>query len=82
MTLDGALPQVLAALGVGQLEHEGVLLFPPLDPPKRNGKCQVTCVCVADSVQNADLIVVLHHDQRQSTPFKVQPRDFGPGGKE
>lgn len=82
VTLDGTLPQVFAALGVGQLEHESVLLFPTLERPKRTGKCQISCVCVVTCTQNANLIVVLHHDQRQSTPFKVQPRDFGPGRKE
>lgn len=82
VTLDGALPQVFAALGVGQLEHESVLLFPTLDRPKRTGQCETTCACVVDGIQNTDLIVVLHHHQRQSTPFKVQPRDFGPGRRE
>lgn len=40
VTLDGALPQVFAALGVGQLEYKSVLLFPTLEGPKRTEKCQ------------------------------------------
>lgn len=40
VTLDGALPQVLAALGAGQLEQERVLLLPTLDPPGRTKHSQ------------------------------------------
>lgn len=89
MALHGALPQVFAALGAGQLEHEGVLLFPALDPPRRTKRRQTargarthTCVCVCVFILvlgETNLIVVLHHDQRQSTLFKIQPGDFGPG---
>lgn len=82
VTLDGALPQVFAALGVGQLEHKSVLLFPTLDRPKRTQKRQATCACLVTCIKPTNLVVVLHHDQRQSTPFKVQPSDFGPGRKE
>lgn len=46
VTLDGALPQVFAALGAGQLEHKRVLLFPTLDPPKGTKSCQTACLCV------------------------------------
>lgn len=46
VTLDGALPQVFAALGAGQLEHKSVLLFPPLERPKRTKPGQTACVCV------------------------------------
>lgn len=28
--------------------------------------------------EDTNLIVVLHHHQRESTPFEVQPSDFGP----
>lgn len=38
VTLDGALPQVFAGLGVGQLEYKSVLLFPTLEGPKRTKK--------------------------------------------
>lgn len=46
VTLNGALPQVFAALGAGQLEHKCVLLFPTLDRPKGPKSCQTACVCV------------------------------------
>lgn len=83
VTLHGALPQVFATLGAGQLEHKGVLLLPSLK--KTSTHCWRTGVCVfvsmhrlAFSWQDKDLIVVLHHDQSEATLFKVQSSDFWP----
>lgn len=53
---------------------------PWTDPKEPNLVRQLVCVCVLTCIQDTNLIVVLHHDQRQSTLFKIQPSDFGPGG--
>ncbi len=59
---------------------------PAHDPAQTGNKHrQPPCVCVCLYAgmclwRDTHLIVVLHHDQRESTLFKVQPGDFGPGG--
>lgn len=80
VALHRTLPQVFAALGAGQLEHKRMLLLAALRSETVLVASQLRMLeCKAwAGWQDTNLIIVLHHNQRESTLFKVQTSDFGP----
>lgn len=80
VALHGALPQVFAVFGTGQLEDEGVLLLTTLHKhltAHRQPRGEGFSLKLLKYV-NTNLLVVLHHHQRQASLFEIQPSDFWP----